>query len=286
MCLLLAADGADGFAFGLVTNAPTAARLGGSALLGGGPGRRAPSASAPQQWTTGSRKLEGELAAARRTRDDELRVFANSVVFYGGPDGTANLTMLHPHGQLRGCAPVRDGLFYGGELGHAAELVRAGAAQPSEFCFFRGRVDWQPGQLRGELDLGEWVLGEGGSGGAPWPPAGVLPRAASLAASGGSGVGPAGSGVGGAATGTVDPLDPRGRRRRQRRRRIGGAAAGASALPDRGVVARRARARAARVAPHAPAAARRALRARGAPAGGSGRRAGVAGERGLADEVT
>ena len=38
--------------------------------------------------------------------------------------------MLHPHGQLRGCAPVRDGLFYGGELGHAAELVRAGAAQP------------------------------------------------------------------------------------------------------------------------------------------------------------
>ena len=208
VCLLLAADGADGFAFGLVTNAPTAARLGGSALLGGGPGRRAPSASAPQQWTTGSRKLEGELAAARRTRDDELRVFANSVVFYGGPDGTANLTMLHPHGQLRGCAPVRDGLFYGGELGHAAELVRAGAAQPSEFCFFRGRVDWQPGQLRGELDLGEWVLGEGGSGGAPWPPAGVLPRAASLAASGGSGVGPAGSGVGGAATGTVDPLDP------------------------------------------------------------------------------
>ena len=173
-----------------------------------GPRRRAPSASAPQQWTTGSRKLEGELAAARRTRDDELRVFANSVVFYGGPDGTANLTMLHPHGQLRGCAPVRDGLFYGGELGHAAELVRAGAAQPSEFCFFRGRVDWQPGQLRGELDLGEWVLGEGGSGGAPWPPAGVLPRAASLAASGGSGVGPAGSGVGGAATGTVDPLDP------------------------------------------------------------------------------
>ena len=63
VCLLLAADGADGFAFGLVTNAPTAARLGGSALLGGGPGgarRRR------RRRSSGRRAAESSRVSSRR----------------------------------------------------------------------------------------------------------------------------------------------------------------------------------------------------------------------------
>ena len=63
------------------------------------------------------------------------------------PPGAANLTMLHSHGLVRGAVEVARGLYYGGDLQHAAELVRCGDAAAADFSFYRGRVDWQPGEL-------------------------------------------------------------------------------------------------------------------------------------------
>ena len=88
------------------------------------------------------------------------------------------------------------GLCYGGDLAHAAQLVREGAgkaslspltscrATSSKFChllltslavrkeaftFFKGRVDWQPRELKGEVEAGEWKVaaprGEGATEG-------------------------------------------------------------------------------------------------------------------------
>jgi hypothetical protein len=37
--------------------------------------------------------------------------------------------------------------------------------------FYKGRVDWTPGELRGELQMGEWALG---SAAAAWPLSGLL----------------------------------------------------------------------------------------------------------------
>ena len=45
----------------------------------------------------------------------------------------------------RAILQVARGLYYGGDLQHAAELVRRGAAAAADFAFYRGRVDWQPG---------------------------------------------------------------------------------------------------------------------------------------------
>ena len=56
--------------------------------------------------------------------------------------------MLHSHGLVRGAVEVARGLYYGGDLQHAAELVRCGDAAAVDFSFYRGRVDWQPGELR------------------------------------------------------------------------------------------------------------------------------------------
>ena len=110
-----------------------------------------------QQWTTGRRQLTDELAAQRRVRDDDLGVFASHVIHSGGHDGAGNLTMLHPYAQVRGCARVQEGLYYGGDLAHAASLVREGRAHEGDFLFFKGRYDWRPAELRGELELGEWA---------------------------------------------------------------------------------------------------------------------------------
>lgn len=79
---------------------------------------------------------------------------------------------------------VREGLCYGGDLEHAASLVRAGGARADEFCFYRGRVDWQPGELRGECEMGEWLVAQWDDtgGGGSWPPPGLMPRLARYAA--------------------------------------------------------------------------------------------------------
>jgi hypothetical protein len=175
--LLLEADGPDGYAFGLVTNQPTASPLGAGPLT-------APRVTPASAYTTGGRMLRDELAPFRRTREDDLTVFNQSHVFYGGPDGGWNLTMLHPFPQVRGSVIIRDGLCYGGDLAHAASLVRQGEATAADFCFYRGRVDWQPGLLRGECRLGEWVVAEwDDTGGGSWPPPGLMPRLAWYAAS-------------------------------------------------------------------------------------------------------
>lgn len=189
--LLLSADGLDGFAFGLVTNNPTGSHIGtGPLLRGRGQTVGPPARSVGEVWTTGRRILKDELASQRRTRDQGIEPFAAHTIFNGGPDGTANLTMCHPYGQVRGCAVVTPGLYYGGDLEHAASLIREGVASAEHFIFFRGRVDWRPGELRGEIELGEWaavrehrsssvnVCSDGSAGGsdtkeACWPPLGL-----------------------------------------------------------------------------------------------------------------
>jgi len=169
--LLLGADGPDGYAFGVITNMPTAAGISGD-YFRKGPGRPVPE-------SMGRRAPMEPIPPGRRVRDDDLSVFGDHAIFYGGPDGGANTTMLHPHGKVRGCVEVREGLYYGGDLAHAAELVLKEEALPRDFIFFKGRVDWRPGELRGELDFGEWAAAR--VGGPPFPPVGLMPRTASLA---------------------------------------------------------------------------------------------------------
>ena len=119
--VLLTADGSDGHAMGLVTNSPTSATLGG----------RTPNAplwvgdeSLARKHTTGGRVLDGSLAEERNLRDDDAEPFRDHLIMAGGPEGSGNLTMLHPYAAVRGSMRVNDNLYYGGDLAHAAELVR------------------------------------------------------------------------------------------------------------------------------------------------------------------
>ena len=110
------------------------------------------------EWTTGGRQLTDAFAALRRTRIRDLDVFAEHVIHHGGPDGGANVTMLHTYPAVRGCVRIAGwgDLCYGGDLGHAAQLVRDGHADKRCFRFYKGRVDFRPGELKGEVEMGEW----------------------------------------------------------------------------------------------------------------------------------
>ena len=92
--LILSADGADGFAMGLVLNKPTGLRLGSTPLTAGRgstvgppPKKKATPPPPAEHWTTGRRQLTDELASQRRVRDDALSIFAEHVIYSGGLDG-------------------------------------------------------------------------------------------------------------------------------------------------------------------------------------------------------
>ena len=81
-----------------------------------------------------------------------------SQVFYGGDAELRTLTMLHPHGEvLSGAKQVTDGLWVGGYMSDAAQLVRTGAAAAHDFVFFRGRLEWQATELAELIQGGEWL---------------------------------------------------------------------------------------------------------------------------------
>ena len=146
------------------------------------------SGASREEWTTGNRKLTDELATRRHTRDKDLSVFAEHVIHNGGPEGGANVTMIHTHSSIPGCVAVHNSpspLYYGGDLSIAAEMVRQGEAKAEDFVFYKGRVDWRPGELQGELEFGEWAALKASSDAAA-DAVDVEPIPATIARAGGS----------------------------------------------------------------------------------------------------
>jgi hypothetical protein len=76
---------------------------------------------------------------------------------YGGDSSLTSLTMLHPHGGLPGATVVTEGLFAGGCLSDAAQLVRTGRAARHDFAFFRGAVEWTADGMARRIRRGDWM---------------------------------------------------------------------------------------------------------------------------------
>lgn len=87
--------------------------------------------------------------------DASLSVFGRNAIYIGGfrSDGQS-MYFLHGH-DLPGAEEIMPGVFMGG-LDAAAEEVLKGTLPASDFRFFVGRVDWQPGTLEKEVEGGLW----------------------------------------------------------------------------------------------------------------------------------
>ncbi|GJP62942.1 hypothetical protein CLOP_g20005 [Closterium sp. NIES-67] len=99
--------------------------------------------------------IQKALAQTNQVEDAALTVFARNAIYIGGfkSDGRT-LHFLHGH-DLPGAKEVMPGVFLGG-LEAAAEQVLMGNMPPTDFRFFVGRLEWQPGKLQEEVDAGLW----------------------------------------------------------------------------------------------------------------------------------
>jgi len=81
--------------------------------------------------------------------------FRRAPVFVGGPIGSS-LEMLHGVPEVRNCTRIAEGIYYGGDIEHAGELINGGKASLDDFRLMYRFSGWYPGQLNNEIDAGYW----------------------------------------------------------------------------------------------------------------------------------
>ena len=89
------------------------------------------------------------------------KVFGDKQIWRGGDVEVSKLHFLHTHGdQLDGCKALANvgGIYVGGRLEDAAELVLSGKAKVEDFQILSGYAGWGTNQLSGEVRQGSWSV--------------------------------------------------------------------------------------------------------------------------------
>ncbi len=82
-------------------------------------------------------------------------------LFYGGPVEPNTLHFIHTVGELiEGAQPIKNGIFWGGNIELVNDLLNRGVVQQNEFRFFVGYSGWTPNQLDEEVEEKAWWVGE------------------------------------------------------------------------------------------------------------------------------
>lgn len=81
-------------------------------------------------------------------------------LFYGGPVEPNTLHFIHTAGEIiEGAQPIKNGIFWGGNIELINDFLARGIVQPNEFRFFVGYSGWSPGQLESEIEQRAWWIG-------------------------------------------------------------------------------------------------------------------------------
>jgi len=79
-------------------------------------------------------------------------------VYYGGPVQMDTIHFLHQYPDIiPGGTEVMKGVFWGGEIDKAFELIKSGMVNPSKIRFYLGYSGWGSNQLQGEMEQKSWL---------------------------------------------------------------------------------------------------------------------------------
>ena len=90
---------------------------------------------------------------------DGIEVDEDIPVFVGGPVHRERLYYIHTFGdEIPDSVEVVPGLYVGGDFERVKDIINMGATVEGNIRFFVGYSGWEKGQLRAELDKGDWAV--------------------------------------------------------------------------------------------------------------------------------
>ncbi len=101
------------------------------------------------------------------TVDDLMPDFANDYgfaprVYLGGPVQPDTLHFVHKLGnKIDDSMQIGPNLWWGGNAGQLAEMIRKNYVDESEIRFFMGYSGWAMGQLEAEIEEKAWIVANG-----------------------------------------------------------------------------------------------------------------------------
>ncbi len=82
----------------------------------------------------------------------------NSILVYGGPWGDDLIHFIHTVGMsISGSREIVPGIYWDGNLEVIKILIESGRITKENIVFVAGSTQWEPGQLREEIDGGLWI---------------------------------------------------------------------------------------------------------------------------------
>ncbi|GMH95658.1 hypothetical protein TrST_g6405 [Triparma strigata] len=90
-----------------------------------------------------------------------LNGFMIQPLWFGGTSGGSGMNMVHLKGEgVKGSESLGGGMFWGGSLEVANDMVVGGDGSGFDFKFFVQSTRWMPKQLEGEVEKGMWMAAE------------------------------------------------------------------------------------------------------------------------------
>ncbi|MCS6968160.1 MAG: YqgE/AlgH family protein [Cytophagales bacterium] len=91
-------------------------------------------------------------------------------IYIGGPVEQNTLHFIHTFADLKGCVPVKDGVFWGGDIEQLSHYSNLRQLNTSNCRFFVGYSGWAPYQLANEIEQNSWIIYRGSIAGLfEWP---------------------------------------------------------------------------------------------------------------------
>ncbi|MCS7019566.1 MAG: YqgE/AlgH family protein [Bernardetiaceae bacterium] len=79
-------------------------------------------------------------------------------IYIGGPVEQNTLHFIHTFSELKGCIPIKDGIYWGGDIEQLSHYGNLRQLNPSNCRFFVGYSGWAAQQLAREIEQNSWII--------------------------------------------------------------------------------------------------------------------------------
>lgn len=79
-------------------------------------------------------------------------------IYIGGPVEQNTLHFIHTFADLKGSIPIKDGIYWGGDIEQLSQYSNLRQLNSTNCRFFVGYSGWAPRQLASEIEQNSWII--------------------------------------------------------------------------------------------------------------------------------